>query len=78
MYTNLIYEAERTRSPQEQRELNRINGEISLALRRPFRGLRGNRYPARAVPRQPRADGQRRLRAGAFPSEATAPQARCN
>ncbi len=70
MYTNLLYEAERTRTPQEQRELNRINGEISLALRRPFRKLRARRYATRPVTPQ--------LRVGAFRSEATVPQARCN
>jgi hypothetical protein len=79
MYTYLLYEAERDRTRQEQRELDTRNGEISLALRRPFRKLRERRYTAQPVTRQPRAGRRPTLRVGAFRSEAaTVPEARCN
>jgi hypothetical protein len=78
MYTYMLYEAERPRTPREQRELNTINGELALALMRPFRRLRMSRRATRAMTRQLQTDEQPRLRVGAFRSEATISQARCN
>jgi hypothetical protein len=78
MYTHLLYQAERSRTAKEQRELNTINGELALALRRAFTGLSASRHAAHPVTRQPRASRQPSLRVAAFRSEATAPEARCN
>jgi hypothetical protein len=78
MYTTMLYEAERTRTPQEQRELNTVNGEIALAIRRPFRWLMASRYTARPAARSPRNGGQLTMRVGPFPSDPTIPEARCN
>lgn len=79
MFTYMLYEAERPRTLSEQRELNTINGEMAVAFGRPFRWLRSTWHAAgSAARRQPRTDEQPRLKAGAFPSESTVPQARCN
>jgi hypothetical protein len=75
MYTYMLYEAERARTPSEQRELNAITGEIAVAVRRPFRRLRASWHMARPV--TPPTCDQPIVRIGAFPSDATIPQARC-
>lgn len=78
MYTYMLYEAERDRTVQEQREFNTRSGEIALALRRPFGRLRARLYRAQPIAPQPRADRQPTLRVRTFHSEASVPQARCN
>jgi hypothetical protein len=49
MYTYMLYQAERPKTAQEQRELDTINGEITLAIMRPFRRLHRSRLMARSV-----------------------------
>jgi hypothetical protein len=78
MFTHMLYQAERTMTAGEQRELNTINGELALALRRPFRRLTASRHAAKPATRQPGADGQPTLRLVAFRSEKTVPQTRSN
>jgi hypothetical protein len=76
MYTYMLYEAERPRTRSQQRELSTINGELAVAIRRPFRRFRANWHRARPV--TPPTCEQPALRIGAFPAEATIPRARCN
>jgi hypothetical protein len=80
MYTTMLYEAERPRTRQEQRELNTINGEIAVAIKRPFRWLRSSSRADRSVTRgRPRTSEQPTLRVGAFPAEASSiPSTHCN
>jgi hypothetical protein len=62
MFPYLIYEAERTKSAEEQREINQINAEIVMAITGPFRSLAARLRSARRV-----------LRARTFPAEETIP-----
>jgi hypothetical protein len=56
MYTYMLYQAERPKTAQEQRELDAINGEIALAIMRPFRWLRRSRRMARPIISVTRSD----------------------
>jgi hypothetical protein len=56
MYTYMLYQAERPKTAQEQRELDAISGEIALAIMRPFRWLGGSRLMGRAVMSLRRSD----------------------
>jgi hypothetical protein len=73
MLTNMLYEAERTRTTREQREFNTRNGEIALAIRRPFRLLRTSLISAR---QRPRGYGRPSARLGTFPCEPAAAETR--
>jgi hypothetical protein len=53
-YGYILYEAERTRSPAEQRSADDLLGQCSAALARLFRSLA---RPARALRRQPGTAG---------------------
>jgi hypothetical protein len=52
----MLYQAERPKTAQEQRELDTINGEIALTIMRPFRWLRRSRLIARPVISVTRSD----------------------
>lgn len=78
MFTPMLYEAERTRTTREQREFNTRNGEIALAIRRPFRRLRTSLQSARPVTRpRPRDYGRPTPQPATFPCEPAAAQTRC-
>jgi hypothetical protein len=49
MFTYMLYRAERPKTAQERRELDAINGEIALAIMRPFRSLRRSWRTGRPV-----------------------------
>lgn len=66
MFPYLIYEAERTRSAEEQRQIDQINAEIVAVVAGPFRSLTARLRPARTAPR-----------AGASPAEETVPRMGC-
>jgi hypothetical protein len=73
MFTTMLYEAERTRTRQEQREFNTRNGEIALAIRRPFRLLRTGLQSAR---QRPHSHGRPSSPLAAFPCEPAVAQTR--
>jgi hypothetical protein len=78
MYTQMLYEAERAKTAREWREFNTRNGEIALAIRRPFRMLRTRVHSARRTnPQRPRLYGRPSLETTPF-LETTGPQARCS
>jgi hypothetical protein len=75
MFTTIMYEAERTRTPREQREFNTRNGELALAIRRPFRLLRASTRSSR---RAPRGHRQPTAQVATFACQTAAAQTRCS
>ncbi len=73
MYTDLLYQAERVRTPQEQRELNARNGELAAAIRRPFLSFGVHIRPAR-----PRSYARPMVRTDALACEGAATQSHCS